>query len=342
MKLDTSDNRGKNNKIFTDENEKSLYDYVVAVFINCDLYFDDTCLQITAKKLWNTLNPTNKDYFKASKGWIYYYKKRWNLSTRRASYCRISIKNNILQSNIFIEKCAEIKNKINKQFIFNVDETFWRLINGSIQVIGKIGTENRKVITHIDNKSGFTSIFIISAAGSFLKPIIVMKGKTNRCLIKTCLDDDSLAYQKFSTNGWVSKDIMLFILKNIHNISKGNPSALIMDAYSIHKLDCVKNTAAKLNIQLLYVPVGTHCGLALFDLHFQCKSNRDTTSIHQPLDVGINGPIKSISKRVNKEMLLMDPYKIQTIKDSIKVLIESKTLIKTEIVINSFNKACGI
>lgn len=320
--LDMIDKRGKHNNLLNETEEKNLYDYIKAVYIDGNLFFDDGCLQITAKKLWDTLYPDIKDAFTASKGWIYYYKKRWGLSTRKADYCRTSVSKDIT-SDIFIKSYKEAANRVDKKLIFNMDETFWRIINGSMQVIGMIGSENRKVIMGTDNKSGFTAIFIISAAGNFLKPIIIIKGKTNKCLRKTGLDNDNDVFQKFSSNGWINEDIMIFILRMIHTISNGKDSVLILDSYSVHMLDNIKNEAVKLNIQLLFVPNGK-------------------TSIHQPLDVGINGPIKAIGKKIHKEILLMDPYKVPTLKDSIKVLIEAKSQIKSEIIIKSFDKACNI
>ena len=57
-------------------------------------------------------------------------------------------------------------------------------------------------------------------------------------------------------------------------------------------------------IRLIYVPVGK-------------------TAIHQPLDVGINGPIKAIAKGIIKEILLEDPFKMLSLEDAIKALISA-------------------
>jgi hypothetical protein len=314
------DNRGKESS-FTEEEERTLYEYIKEIYIDNHLYFDDTCLKILAQKKWNLLE--KQGLFKASKGWIYDFKYRWNLSTRSASYSKKASIQNDDQVQCFISNCITTAKIVNKSYIFNMDETFWRIINGNPKVIGITGTENRKVLTGVDLKSGFTAIFIITADGLFLKPIIILKGKTSRCLKKTNLSDDSIICRKFSPTGWINTDIMKYILKEINKIANGNNSVLILDQYSVHTDEIIKKEAAKLNIKLIYVPVGK-------------------TSTNQPLDVCINGPIKSIGKKLSKEVFLADPFSTPTIADSIKSLILSIKELKKETIIKSFAIACGI
>lgn len=67
-------------KLFSEYDERNLYEYIKSVYIDGNLFFDDECLQIMAKKMWDGLYPDKKDLFKSSKGWVYYFKDRWNLS----------------------------------------------------------------------------------------------------------------------------------------------------------------------------------------------------------------------------------------------------------------------
>jgi hypothetical protein len=204
-----------------------------------------------------------------------------------------------------------------------MDETFWRLVNDNPNVIGITGSENRKLTMNTDTKSGFTAIFIISADGKFLKPIIIIKGKTKRCLKKTGILNEDFVLMKFSVNGWINIDIMKFILYEIYKITKGSESALILDEYSVHTNEIIKEEANKLNIKLIYVPPGR-------------------TATNQPLDVSINGAIKSIGKKIAKEIFIIDPFSVPTLSESIKSLIESKNKISEDIIIKSFTKACNL
>jgi len=321
--LDKIENRGGDNKCFTEIQEKSLCEYIIEVFINNNLFFDDECLRIIAKKYWNLIcNENEKNIFKASKGWVYDFKRKWYLSTRTANYSRTTTINELEVKNFIIE-CSDKCKNIPKKYIFNLDETFWRIINGNLQVIGIVNTDNRKLCINVDIKSGFTAVFLISADGKFHKPIIIVKGKTDKCLNKIGLNNDTDAYCKHSLNGWIDETILIFILNKINEYTCGNLSVLILDKYSVHTSPTIKNTAIKLNINLIYVPAGS-------------------TSTNQPLDVNINGPIKSISKKIIKEIYMSDPFATPTISDSVKTLIKSVQNVKESTIINSFAKACDI
>lgn len=202
-----------------------------------------------------------------------------------------------------------------------MDETFWRIINGSLSVIGITGSDNRKLVIDVNFKDGFTAVFLISADGEFHKTTLILKGKTANIYNKTQLIDDSIFFRKYTESGWLDLSIMIHILIQINTISKGKKCLLILDCWKIHTESLIKQLAEKLNIKLLYVPVGM-------------------TSTNQPLDVSINGTIKGIGKHISREIFLTDPFSVPTIKDSIKTLIESIKKIKKSTIIDSFTKAC--
>ena len=52
------------------------------------------------------------------------------------------------------------------------------------------------------------------------------------------------------------------------------------------------------------------------------------TGTNQPLDVSINGSIKSICKKIAKQALMDDPFSKPLISDAINGLIKSEELIK--------------
>ena len=133
--------------------------------------------------------------------------------------------------NFFYKECNEAINTIEKQYIFNMDETFWRICSSNISVIGKTNSDHRKVDSIIDGKSGFTAIFVISYSGEFMKPYIILKGTTTRSLnkIKEINDDDVI--KKYSYSGWINVNILSDILDNISNYANKNKCALILDKY---------------------------------------------------------------------------------------------------------------
>ena len=63
------------------------------------------------------------------------------------------------------------------------------------------------------------------------------------------------------------------------------------------------------------------------------------TDTYQPLDVAINGAMKSIGKRLEKEEYIANPSYKPTIANSIKSLIEAKSRIKSQTIKDSFRSA---
>jgi len=121
-----------------------------------------------------------------------------------------------------LEDCKNVNDEIDKKFIYNLDETFWRLCDVNSKLIGYTNSDSRKLDINIDPKSGFTAVLIVSANGIFLKPIIILKGKTKRTLNKITNINDNDVIKKYSYSGWINVLIMIDILKNIHKKQKEN------------------------------------------------------------------------------------------------------------------------
>ena len=312
------DKRGQQNKKFTDSEEKDLYECIVNVFINGKLYFDDECLKYIALAKWKEIY--NTEDFKASNGWIYYFKYRWKLSTQRSKNTKVSDKINDEDVKNYVSLCVNLFKEYRNSNIFNMDETHWKITNKNINVIGIIGSENRPVICS-NPKEGFTSIFIISLDGNMSKPVIILKGKTARCLKKIKGNCDKIR-KKFSNSGWVTEEIIKSIFDDINVAVNNEKSILILDKYPVHTTDNVKGYAESKNISLIYVPTGR-------------------TGQNQPLDVGVNGPLKMAVQKIEKHEYINDPFYKPNINDSIGYLLESINNFKRENIINSFNIACG-
>ena len=87
-----SDKRGKDNNIFTIEQEKAMYNNIKNNYIDKGIPFDNY-LKMLAKKEWNKLHSDDKN-FSVSNGWCSNFKKRWNLTSIRVTKIRKSNKNN--------------------------------------------------------------------------------------------------------------------------------------------------------------------------------------------------------------------------------------------------------
>lgn len=313
------EHRGNKTK-FNEKEEKDLFEYIKNVYIETNLFFDDECLSIIAKRKWDLLYPETKEDFMASRNWVYYFKKRWKLSSYKGRNSKKAQMIDLNETNLFIHRCKNFLVNNPPKYLFNLDETQWRLLNGNLDVIGITGSENRKVLTGVTDKEGFTAMFLIAANGNFHEPTLIMKGKTHRCLNKIDLSGDKLksVIFKYNESGWNDNNILVSILEQIYKLASGNSSALILDQHRSHLGEIITNKAKDLNIQLIYVPIGQTANL-------------------QPLDIKINGALKSTGHYFIKNKYIDDPYYTPNVTDAIDSLIYSVNKIDSKTIRNSFS-----
>ena len=307
-------------KLFSIKEELGLYLIIRENYIKNDLYLDEDCLKCLAIRHWNCFHPNSKDEFSASSGWIYDFKMRWYLTSLTVTYSRISPKSKKREQELsdYVKLINDKYKELGANCIFNMDETFWRIINENKKVIGITNSENRKVVTKMSDKSGFTAIFIASCNGKFYKPLVIFKGKTNRCLAKSIYKDDENLILTYSNNGWINEEIMKQVLREIHKITNNKKTILILDKFKIHLLETIKDLATELNIELIFVPAGK-------------------TATHQPMDIKINGALKASGKYMNKEKYILDDKKKQITRDDcILKMLEAIGKLKKSTIINSF------
>ena len=314
------ENRGGTNFIFNEEDERNIVNFLKINFIDkqrmlCDeiikLYAIDKCLELYPDKKFN-----------ASNGWCYMFKKKWNLSTVRCTISKIATtvysKDEI---NFFIRQCLEALLFNGSELVFNLDQTKWRNINVSPTTIHFKGTDNAQIKINGNDKAGFTVTLIISADGKKLKPIITVKGKTNKCLEKYNLNNDVIG--TYSNNGWVNCGVIKIALDEIFAISKGKKCTLILDSFPSHRDNFIKNYAQEKNIKLIYVPIGM-------------------TYKYQPLDVMINGILKKKAKMIWRKEIIKNPDMKITDADAVKYFLQVYNEINAYNIAKSFIKSCFV
>ena len=153
-----------------------------------------------------------------------------------------------------------------------------------------------------------------------ISPILTAKGKTNGCLKKYKLNENEII-GTYSNNGWVNKGIIRIALDEIYKNTKGKKSVLLLDQFTVHTDNFIKEEAEKKNIKLIFVPKGL-------------------TSKYQPLDVLINGILKQKAKKLWREEIVKQPNIKITNADAVKHFLKAKEDITSEIIKKSFNKSC--
>ena len=122
---------------------------------------------------------------------------------------------------------------------------------------------NKTKITYNGNEKRFSFMLCINANGKLLNPIVIKKGKTQRCL-KNVLPKSFIGC--YSNNG-CNKGILKILFENIKNYTNNTPSVLLFDCFS-HKNEETIKIAEEYNIKLIFIPPGK-------------------TDKYQPLDVKI-------------------------------------------------------
>lgn len=153
-------------------------------------------------------------------------------------------------------------------------------------------------------------------SGRFLRPIVIAKGATTRCLKKFKLNKNTIG--TYTNSSWANDDCILILLDEIYRITKGENSALLLDKYDSHKTDKVKQYANSKNIHLIYVPEGM-------------------TPIFQPLDICINGIIKEKAIQKFSNFKAKNPDKKYIHDQCLIDILEIMHSITKKTIIGSFN-----
>jgi hypothetical protein len=268
---------------------------------------------------------------KFSDGWIRNFKKRYNIVSRKTGS---KILNNNDCNIDTITKFIELVNKKifsgNYFSVINLDELGFEydpLINFTLDIKG---TQRTYVKKSNFSKQRITIILGIDMMNNIkMKPFIIFKGKTERCLKNIPVGDEYiLSYQK---NSWCDENQFK---KFIFVLPKDKKILLIYDNFRAHLTDDVKKFIKE-----------------KFPLIETITLPPNTTPILQPLDVGINKPFKEyIKKKYN--LWLIDYFDshnefpkisktdynmliLKWIKESWRIILNNNDIIK-----NSFS-FCG-
>ena len=165
-----------------------LYKHIKNNFINKNKQLNNNIIKELALDEFKKKN--NNGIFKISFGWCIMFKKRWNLSTQKVKSSKIAV-NMPTQNEIelFLNEYEKLKKEIKRKFFFNYDEISYNILNPQKTAIRIKGAKEVKIEYNDNLKRSFTLGLTISLRGSFLKPLIIEKGKTERCLNKFKLTD---------------------------------------------------------------------------------------------------------------------------------------------------------
>ena len=111
------ENRGGINKSLTEADEKEIFIFLKSNFIDRNRMLCDEIIKLYAIHKYKQLY--KNENFKASNGWCYVFKKRWNLSTVRCSISKNAKKIYTEDEiDLFLRECLDAVNDVGFDFFF--------------------------------------------------------------------------------------------------------------------------------------------------------------------------------------------------------------------------------
>jgi hypothetical protein len=188
--------------------------------------------------------------------------------------------------------------------IVNCDETAWRIVPSGLLTWAPVGTDAVTVRLGGNEKDSVTVLATVTAAGEKLPRFAVAKGKTRRAE-QNQLGSDPTLIRDHSASGWTTVEIFCHSLADAYrgNIPPGRQVHLILDSYSFHHPEEIKEYARRLGIKLWFIPPGH-------------------TDALQPLDRAIFVAIESIFRRRFEEQCRQSPTARITKSTAVQILME--------------------
>jgi hypothetical protein len=258
-------------RAFTNEEESELRRRIVEQYVNKGLYYCDQDFQRDAIEFFEELRAKLEQearedplaalrlddlpVFKASSRFIQGFRKRQRLSLRRPSFKR---RPKVTEEQIesFVTQVQKLLERYPGDRIINIDETNWRTVAQGFLTWAETGVESVSCQLEDDEKAGVTVIAGITAAGTKLPLTVVGKGKTKRCLagyeLPTSVNAD------FSESGWTNIEVICRYFAFLRGtlFCDSEPLIVILDTYSAHRAQVVREIAQLWGITLIFIPPG--------------------------------------------------------------------------------------
>ena len=278
-----TENRGSHHRIFTDAEENSITEFIVENYFQPGWVFHDEDFKFIAMQAYLEKHGDDAEFknFQCSKGFIWDFKKRNKLSSRRAHYKRRPATK--YDPEKWVAEVKQILETVPHDRVLNADETAWRILPNGATTWAQTGSDNVTLTIRDDEKQTVTVMATVSASGSKFPLMMICKG--GPIAERNQLQDIHPHLPFHTEKGWMNRESFETYLKFIRQqFSDDDPIYLLLDTYTVHKLACVRELAAGLNIHLRFIPAGM-------------------TDKYQPLDRRVFGALKSTAKRyIYREM----------------------------------------
>jgi hypothetical protein len=282
-------NWGQHLRVFTDEEENNIVEFITANFIEPGLLFTNEDFRMLMFDCYHEKYPGGNwdeaDFF-CSPGFIHDFKERNDLTSRRGHFERRSRVTETEKLN-WTDRMKTLLETVPWDRILNCDETNWTLWPHSILTWAKKGQKSVQIRIAGDPKANFTVTATVTTSGIKLPLHILAKGKTEGVQTSQ-LGDVGDSWVDHSESGWQTTETFMTYLLNLKEHMGAGPIALVLDCYAAHRNALVKEFAANLGIDLYFIPPGM-------------------TDEFQPLDRSVFSVLKSHAKLFFRERYRLDP-----------------------------------
>ena len=301
------ESRGRHTSMNTKE-EAKLDELLEEKYISKNEILVDETISVEALSLMNSSrghqhllrSGKRSQTFQASQHWARNFRKRHRLSVRTPSRTHVAAMTDdrLDQTIDYIAQMHVAVAKYGKTLTLGADETPLRSVAQNRTTIARKGTESVKLRKVGNEKQQLTAMLAISVSGEKLKPMVIHKGKTQRCLTNLDLGNDIVG--AYSKNGWINGLLMIkFLQDSVLPFTQGRPCALSLDDFDAHWTNEVQIFAAANHIELIRVPPGI-------------------TGDFQSLDVRINGILKMRQFKMQRLERIENPARKFNLQDAVR------------------------
>lgn len=323
-----TENHGTFHRVFTDEQEKSMVEYIEDNYIEPHNYFSNSQFQTLAFEAYDNIyrNQENPPNFCCSKNYISKFKNKYDISSRLAHFKERDIK---ISQDDMSEEIALFRSNIqtiieeaqkNGEPVLNGDETGFQILPNSIKTWAFKGTKNIAINTNANVKDRISIMATISANMEKLPLFLIGKGNSIEEAMEQVGELNEPNKLSYSYKSYMTTNCFLEYLEFLRDQFNSNVRIhLIIDSYSSHKTERVKQKANELNIVLYYIPSGM-------------------TDILQPLDIAVFAPLKSITNGKIASYIFGNKIDSITMKTTIQLIQESYNCLSVDNLINAWNQ----
>jgi hypothetical protein len=275
-----------------------MINYIFGNFIDLGYLFADRdfraiALQAYAEKCMQVINPLDAGIndFLCSDGFISDFKFRHDISSRAVHYKRRPTGVSEEQKQHWIDHITLLLQTAPLDRIINCDETAWLVWPKGLLTWNHKGATDVHVTIPGCDKDSLTVTAAVTASGIKLPLQILAKGLTNH-VHETQIGDIGDHWRDHSASRWQTELTFEHYLIKLSEHIGNEPFHLLLDLYSTHRTNHIKQLAVQLGITLHFIPPGM-------------------TDQFQPLDRKVFGELKAIARRLFHEGLMNNPNKIR-------------------------------